>query len=469
MLMSKLAMANRGRTTHREGMRCHTLLCIAVFASASAAAEPTVTDQARRQPGIRLGPEHLTYLGAFAVPDSTNPPDWDEWSYGGHALAYRADGDPFGAADGFPGSLYVAGNAQHETVGEISIPAPVVTADFAALPRATVLAAPTDPTDGLLSATCTACTTCDCGAWDIGGLQVLESQHRVAWTIYDWYNAAAEDLVSLGWSPMDLGSADGVWHIGPRPNDLDSPFHNAKTSDYLFDAPAAFADAYLGGRRLISGYHRESGALGGSQGPTLIASAPWLEGSPPAPGSDIPAVPLLYYRWFLDCTDNEFDACDFSGYRVDDQWGGGAWIDSGGGQAVVIVGLKGLGDNCYGDPGVECPTPACEPSRGYHSDPYEPQMLFYDPADLADVAAGLRDPWSVRPAAVHRPTSEVFDPDCGFLSAAAYDRDRGLLYVAEQTAGPWGETAIHVWQVARHLFASGFEAGTVTEWSDATR
>jgi hypothetical protein len=37
--------------------------------------------------------------------------------------------------------------------------------------------------------------------------------------------------------------------------------------------------------------------------------------------------------------------------------------------------------------------------------------------------------------------------ECAILGAAALDRERGLLYVTEQEAGPWGETVVHVWQV----------------------
>jgi len=37
--------------------------------------------------------------------------------------------------------------------------------------------------------------------------------------------------------------------------------------------------------------------------------------------------------------------------------------------------------------------------------------------------------------------------ECATLGAAAYDRERGLLYVAEQEAGSSGETVVHVWQV----------------------
>ncbi|MCD4749331.1 MAG: hypothetical protein K8R59_08150 [Thermoanaerobaculales bacterium] len=421
--------------------------------------------KASKGPTTLLSPGDLLYLGAFAGPESVIPPDYDEWAYGGHALTFNPEGDPSGPADGFPGALFIAGNAQQDTVGEINIPPPIVTDDFNELTRAGILQPVIDLTDGLLTATCVACSTCDCDNWDMGGLQYLENIDRVAWTIYDWYNAGAEDLESLGWTDRDMSSASGVWHIGQRPNDLPDPFHNGKTSDYLFTAPATFATQYLGNRRLLSGYHRESGALGGSQGPTLYAMAPWLEGNPPVPGIDLDAIPLFFYRWFIECTDNQFDFCDFDGYRVDDQWGGGVWIDAGDAMAILLFGLKGLGDNCYGDPGVECPTPACEPGRGYHSDPYEPQILFYDPSQVIEIVQGSRDPWDIQPYLVYSPELEVFDPDCGVLSAVAFDREHGLIYVAEQAAGEWGDTAIHVWQVVATLFADGFESGNLDRWS----
>ena len=415
----------------------------------------------------RLVPTDLVYLGAFAAPESVTPPDFNEWAYGGHALAFNPTGDTGGPSDGFPGSLFIAGNAQLDTIGEIAVPAPLVTDDFSQLIRAEILQPVSDLTGGLLATTCAACSTCDCANWDMGGLQYLEEVDRLAWTIFDWYNVGAEDLVSLGWTTLDFGSPSGVWHIGSRPNELDDPFHNAKTADYLLAAPPAIAADNLGGRRLLSGYHRESGALGGSQGPTLFAMAPWNEGNPPAAGADIDALPLFYYRWFIECTENQFDQCDFDGYRVDDQWGGGVWVDTTEAGAILIFGLKGLGDNCYGDPGVECPSPACEPNRGYHSDPYEPQVLFYDPAQVLEIVQGGRDPWDIQPYEVFRPTDEVFDLDCGVLSAVAFDREHSLIYVAEQAAGEWGDTAIHVWKVRTVLFADGFESGGTDQWSSA--
>lgn len=408
----------------------------------------------------RVTETDLTYLGAFAFPAGV------AWAWSGGAIAYRPDGDPGGAADGYPGSLFVAGHDQFDLVGEISIPPPVASHDFASLPRATVLQDLRDVTNGLLAITCHACTSCDCATWNVDGLAYLPAVDRLAWNLHDWYNAGAEDLDSLGWSTLDMSGAAGVWHIGPRPNpNPPQPFHNAKTCDYLLTAPPQVAAQQLGGRSLIAGNHRESGAFGGSQGPTLYATAPWLDGTPPAPGQDLDALALVYYPWVEACSNNQFDQCIYPGYRVDDTWGGAVWIGEAGLRGILFFGLKGLGDNCYGDPGVECPAPACDPYRGWHSDPYEPQILFYDPDE---VLGGASQPWDSLPYHVYRPLTEVFDPDCGVLSSASYDRADRLIYVAERTAGPDGETVVHVWEVRAPIFEDGFESGDTSAWSMAT-
>ena len=87
-------------------------------------------------------------------------------------------------------------------------------------------------------------------------------------------------------------------------------------------------------------------------------------------------------------------------------------------------------------------------SKGWHSDPYVPQILFYDPEQLAQVVDGAVEPWDVVPYAVYRPVAEVLNPACATLNAVAYDPVRKLIYVTESTAGPWGETVVHVWGVS---------------------
>ncbi len=386
----------------------------------------------------------LVYQGAFAYPTA------EEWTYSGQAMAYYPSGDPSGEDDGYPGSLFAGGSMNDETgdlVGEIDIPAPVSADNFASLPTARVLQSLTDITGGIKD-NCT--YNEECIYRDMDGLAYLPSIDKVIWNLNDWYNTSAYDQDSLGWSDTDLSNAQGAWHIGPRGNEV---YHVAKSCDYLFLAPQSFADTHLGGMRLIAGNTRNAGANGGSQGPTLYASAPWNYSPQPNPGQAIDALALLYYRERVNCVWDEWPdinesptagQCDFPDYRGNDHWRGGAWIDLNGKAGIIIVGRKGLGDNCYAD--TECGD-ACDDSQGYHAYPYQPQMLFYDPQDIVDVISDAVDPWTVLPAETYSLESHFFNPGCASAGAVAYDESRGIVYVAEQEAGPYGETAVHVWKV----------------------
>ena len=386
----------------------------------------------------------LVYQGAFAYPAG------DEWAYSARGLAYYPAGDS-GSSDGYPGSLYATGFDQDDLVAEIAIPEPVVAANFGDLPQAAIIQPLVDITGGWID-NCT--YNGDCQYREVDGLSYLPAVDKIAWNLRDWYNVTGYDQDALGWSDLDMTGAQGVWHIGDRPSESDL-FHNAKTCDYLFLAPDDFAAESLGGRALIAGNQREAGALGGSQGPTLYASAPWGDGNPPSSGQNLDALALLYYPenvtcvWEGDGDINEHPApgtCAFPDYRGADHWNGGAWVQSGEESAVLIVGRKGLGDNCYGSTDT-CGVDPCAPSSGYHAYPYQLQILFYDPEELKEVLAGTREPWEVLPYDVYSPRDEAFGGECATLGAATYDWERGLLYVTEREAGPWGETAVHVWRV----------------------
>lgn len=377
----------------------------------------------------------LVYKGAFVFPEG------EEWSWSGHALAYYPGGDPDGPDDGYPGSLYAGGHPEQDLVGEITIPAPVISKNLADLPKATVLQPLADITGGWKD-NCT--FSADCEYREVDGLEYLPNLQKIAWNLRDWYNAGGYDQDSLGWSNLDMSDPQGVWHIGERPSE-NNLFHNARTDHYLFTAPQAFADQYLEGKWLIAGGHREAGANGGSQGPSLYALAPWEDGDPPQPTQNLDALPLLYYpEIYPGCLDDPRQ-CYFPNYRPKDSWNGGAWLEVAGKSAILIVGRKGLGDNCYGSP-EKCGGDACSPYQGYHAFPYEPQILFYDPQELVEVLAGSREPWTVVPYQVYRPLEELFNPACSNLGAATYDRERGLIYITEQEANPDGEIVVHVWQ-----------------------
>ena len=383
----------------------------------------------------RLYSRNLVYKGAFAFPDA------DEWTYGGHALAYYPQGDPGGTNDGYPGSLYTVGHAWYQLVGEISIPPPVISDNYDRLPRAKILRTQQDITSGNISN----CVYYNqqgqqetCEYREVAGLVYIEKVNKIVWNLRDWYNVGGLDQDSMGWSKLDLTDAQGVWHIGQR---FDSEFHNARTCNYLFKAPQSFANQYLEGKSLISGNHREAGAFGGSQGPTLYASAPWENGNPPAPRTQLDALALVYYPENYPACIDDPTQCSFPNYRVDDQWGGGAWVNANGKNAILIFGRKGLGDNYYGvgRPGD------CSIYKGWHSDPYQTEILFYDPEDIKAVVAGQTDPWLVVPYEVYLPHNETFNPQCGVFESVSYDQDRHLIYVVENTGE--GRSAVHVWGI----------------------
>jgi hypothetical protein len=432
------------RLTTKRLSLTHVLFSTTLFVAGGA----LVSAQSLRS---TISASDLVYRGAFAYPSG------DAWAYSGHALCFYPHGDADGWIDGYPGSLYAGGLDVNRLVGEMSIPAPAISSSFGGLPTAVEEKSLADITDGWID-------DCRYDPWceyrEVAGLEHLPQNGKIAWNLRDWYNVDGGDQDSLGWSNPDMTGAVGVWHIGPR---LDIEYHNGKTSNYLFTAPSDFANLHLGGRSLIAGNHRPAGAFGGSQGPTMFALAPWTDGNPPSEGQDLDALALMYYREHLSCTNETPTGCDFPDYRVADDWAGGAWIDAGSQSTIIIAGIKGLGNNCYGTPGDTCPASACSTSQGWHSPPYEPQILFYDPDHILEVLAGIREPWEVVPVEIYSPTSVVFVPDCARLGAVAYDPSERLLYVAERQAGPWGETAVHVWEVTT-LFTDDFKSGDLTTW-----
>ncbi len=81
--------------------------------------------------GPVIRPDQFEYLGAFRLPEGGDRPD--TFAYGGGAMTYRPDGDPEGAQDGFPGSLFITGHDRMpygelpngDQVAELDIPVPI--------------------------------------------------------------------------------------------------------------------------------------------------------------------------------------------------------------------------------------------------------------------------------------------------------------------------------------------------------
>ena len=88
-----------------------------------------------------------------------------------------------------------------------------------------------------------------------------------------------------------------------------------------------------------------------------------------------------------------------------------------------------------------------EGGKGYHATSYEALFLFYDPADLASVAAGSLNAYDPIPYAVYRPTTELFNVDNSYrFGGMAYDRTNQKLYFTEYFVDD-ARPVVHVYQV----------------------
>ena len=427
-----------------------------------------------------LQPEDLRYLGAFRLPEGGERPY--TFAYGGGAMTFVPTGDPQGAGDGFAGSLFVTGHDRlpygempdGSRVAEVGIPAPVIAASVEALPRATLLQDFHEVSGDLFAG--------------------LDEMPRIGMAYLD--APATGPKVHLSWSThlveaphptqawfepdLSVPNPQGPWFVG----DL-VPY---SVSGYLFTMPQDWADAHTEGRPLVTGHFRDGGW--GGMGPSLIAYRPWNDdGSPPPAGARLEPTVLLLYA-------SSEEGEDFSralrGYQHPDEWEGGAWLTApDGASAVVLVGTKATGAKYwYGYPnpaGAELPcvevemvgaftlcrradgTP-CPPEdlggceghsdyRGWWSTNYAAQFIFYDPDELAQVAAGTLPPWAPQPYAALDVDAHLFlTPDVEpemigagaqrhyRLGAAAYDRAGGRLYVLELFADG-AQPVVHVWQV----------------------
>jgi len=409
-----------------------TLVALSLFACAMG---PAI---AQEETSARLvQPNDLEYVGAFRLPDE---PEEIGWAWSGAGMTYYPEGDPTGPDDAFPGSIFGVGHDWNQYVSEISIPVPVVSRDkdLSQLNTAGTLQGFGDVRGDLF------------GEFEMprAGLAYLPKQggQETGKLYFCWAPHLDEHATnpSHGWCELDLANPQsaGPWRVGK--------YENYMTADYIFAIPKDWADANTPGMLLATGRYRDGGQ--GGQGPSLFAFGPWNDGDPPAPGARLATVPLLLYSTVY--TD---DNHNLNGYHHSDEWTGGAWLTAGSASAVVFVGNKGKGDKCwYGwHDGTAWPNDENREGPGYRgwwSESFAAQMIFYDPQDLARVAAGKMEPYEPQPYATLDITNLLFREASAQerfrLGAAAFDRQRGLLYVFEPR-GDEDKSLVHVWRVGK--------------------
>ncbi|MBW1839632.1 MAG: hypothetical protein JRI49_06810, partial [Deltaproteobacteria bacterium] len=262
-----------------------------------------------------ITPDDLQYLGAFRLPEgAAGAPTEESWEYGGQALVYYPDGDPGGNGDGYPGSLFGTGHDTVNNVSEISIPAPSTSRDLEQLNTATTLQGFHDIRGGLFNSL---------NEMPRVGLEYLPTQSGqtsaklyMAWGQHHHDEGSPSDTPSHAWCDIDLSNPNthGAWWVG------DESLYSV--NGYMFTIPQEWAGAYTGGAMLATGRYRDGGWSG--KGPTIFAIGPWLDGNPPATGTNLTAHTLLLYSDWEDELDFRLN-----NYHDADEWEGGAWITSG--------------------------------------------------------------------------------------------------------------------------------------------
>lgn len=399
--------------------------------------EPEYGDDSSAGLGAGLiQPSDFVYRGAFRLPTHS---EWMGWEWGGGAMTYYPDGDSSGVDDGYLGSLYGTGHAWNVNVSEIDIPVPVISAtkNTADLNRAVTLQGFTDVRGGLFDPLNEIIHV---------GMAYLPAQEgqsegklHLAFGQHFQETGSAELTPSHMWCELDLTGTVGAWWVDGE--------NIYSVNDYMFDIPAGWANEHVGGNVLATGRYRDGGWSG--QGPSIYAIAPWDYGNPPANGAHIEPITLLQYD-----TSYENDALfsdtarTLDNYHHTDTWTGASWLTVGDRSAVAFVGTKGLDDYWYGD--INGPCLDCALERGWWSSRMVVQMMLFDPADLAAVAAGALEPWEPQPYATIDLESQMFrnesDQVMFQVSAMAFDRERGLLYVFEPLVDE-ERPIVHVWKV----------------------
>jgi len=431
----------------------------------------------------RLAPEDFRYLGAFRLPDDGERPKTFAW--GGAAMTFRLDGDSGGAADGYPGSLFVMGHDRlaygelpdGNQLAEIGIPPPVASKQVNDLPVAPFVQRFHDVARGRFEAR---------DELPRVGMAYLDTPATGPLIHLAWgqHMQPPEAIPTHGWirPTLDQPAFTGTWFIGQQ--------SDYSVNGYLFEIPQSWAEQYLGGRVLATGRYRDGGWSG--MGPTLFAYRPWIDGAgtPAPPSAHLDEIVLLQYE---SSRATEKIERALAGYQHPDEWEGGAWITSRSGKsAVLLAGTKSVGEKYWygfanpagpqypcvaGDfvgqfpvcrlaDGTPCPREDLTECaghndfRGWWSTRFSAQFILYDPDDLARVARGELKPWMpqpyasvavdehllLNPAGIEPETLGVGPQRRYRLGEVAYDRANNLLYVLELFADQ-DKPIVHVWHV----------------------
>jgi hypothetical protein len=384
------------------------------------------------------------YAGGFRLPATAD----GDWSWASAGLAWRPDGNPGrNAARELPGSLYALARSQ-SGIGELAIPKPVKAARVSRLPRARTLKAVRDLWPRIYGGNFYP----DGGAdWPVASLAYHPGRNGVGPRLYygicNFYGTDPA-APSHGWFDLALTTGRGAWHLGARPPRNICP---SLTARYACAAPQAWADRYTRGRSLLVGNNFLSGGPENFNGPNLFAIAPWASGALPGNGAALPTTKLLQYSPIGTVSRR------VPNWRIDRNAEGAAWLQWRGKSALAISYRRPMGDGWYGDGAgnnftfYNIPAPPTG-NEGAGATMWRNELLLYNPADLAKVAAGTLKSWEPMPYAAFdlEQVSFVRNPPDRPSGAIAYATN-GYLFFFEpngEVSPTVGENGlIHAWRI----------------------
>jgi hypothetical protein len=372
---------------------------------------------------VKIGPEHLHYIGAFRVPQGIPPGCQNGFDYALTCLAYNSQNH----------SLFLNNHAHEQKTAEITIPTP--SGDMNRLATASYIQTPVDITEGKLQ-----CLLAGGAAYydrcEMGDLLVYGG--KLMGTAYIFYDGSKKAVLSHFYSNKLVSEAGDmfgfydVWN-GGRPGEA------GFVGGWLCHVPPEWQDL-LGGTALTG-----NGCLSiisrTSFGPSAFVFTPEnLVGAT----TTVPATPLVYYpeehptlgAWGQEEQINLVfnQATQIRGI-----------VFPTGSRTVLFFGLQGLGYPCYGFSDLTSPKPPGEglynghcydparPDKGCHAYPYQAWVWAYDANDLLAVKNGQRQPWDVVPYNVWGLELPIPTPD-GALTGVAYDPLHQRLYVGQHNA-----------------------------------
>lgn len=349
--------------------------------------------------------EQLHYAGAFRLPAVEI--NGDSFSFGGYPIAYNPDNN----------SLFVG--ARGGKIAEVTIPDAIAAPTVDALPFAEMLQPFADPAEGHIK------DIAPDGA-SLSGLLVHD--HRLIGTGVIYYDAVNSQALSHFVRPLQLSARSD--HKMVR---VGQAGKTGFVAGYMASVPAEW-QAQLGGP-VVTGQCCLPIISRTSWGPAAFAFDPSVVSA----GKNADAETLLYY---------DGDHATLGPWQGANPTYGGTTEVAGlalitGTRTALFIGRNGLGTFCYGDgtsdqsrhnsrgPNGEeyCFDPATS-DKGQHAYPYRTQMWAYDLSELAEVRAGHREPWSVKPYGVW-PFDLPFADQAMHLGGVAYDPARQLIYITQ--------------------------------------